>query len=172
MESIESCVKKNDESTSITTTYEISINDRVMVELRFWYSCRSTMDIYQSGIMQRLLAITRMCDYPMAHYVLVSCLWNLSSLPIHDMMDLQEVFQGFNEIGYFRVLLVMPILLMKWLHLVTCVSKTLEVCVSAAMAPVSRFELIGDEYLYVAPRVSRARIKVWIVGVPSKNLWF
>ena len=67
------------------------------------------------------------------------------------MMDLHEGFQGFNKIGYFGVLLVMPILLMKRLHLVICVSKILEVCVSAAMAPMSRFKLIGDEYLYAAP---------------------
>ena len=37
------------------------------------------------------------------------------------------------------------------MHIVICVSKTLEVCVSTAMAPVFRFELIGDEYLYAAP---------------------
>ena len=49
------------------------------------------------------------------------------------------------------MLLVMPILLINQLHLVIYVSKTLEVCVSAAMTPVSRFELIGDEYLYAAP---------------------
>ena len=63
--------------------------------------------------MQTSLAITRLCDYPTAHYALVSCSQNLLSLPIHDMMDLQEGFQGFNEIGCFIVLLVMPILLMK-----------------------------------------------------------
>ena len=34
------------------------------------------------------------------------------------------------------------------MHLVIYVSETLEVCVSAAMSPVSRFELIGDEHLY------------------------
>ena len=45
----------------------------------------------------------------------------------------------------------MPRLLINQLHLLICISKTLEVCVSAAMAPVSRFELIGDEYLYAAP---------------------
>ena len=46
----------------------------------------------------------------------------------------------------------MPILLIKRLHLVICVSTTLEVCVSTAMDPVSRFELNGDEYLYAAPK--------------------
>ena len=45
----------------------------------------------------------------------------------------------------------MPILLIKLLHFVICVSKALEVCVYAAMAPVSRFKLIGEEYLYAAP---------------------
>ena len=109
------------------------------------------VDICQFRIMQTSLAITRLCDYPTAHYVLVSCSRNLLSLPIHVMMDLQEGFQGFNKIGYFGVLLVMPILLMKRLHLVICVSKTLEVCVSISMASVSRFELIGDEYLYATP---------------------
>ena len=127
------------------------MNDRVMVELRLWQSFHSTVDIYQFRIMQTSLAITHLCDYPTAHYPLVSCLRNLLSLPIHDMMDLQEGFQGFNEIGYFGVLLVMPILLMKRLHLVISVSKTLEVCVFVTMASVSRFELIGDEYLYAAP---------------------
>ena len=101
--------------------------------------------------MQTSLAINFLFDYPTAHYSLVHCLRKLLFLPIHDMMDLQEGFQGFNEIGYFKVLLVMSILLMKRLHLVICVSKTLEVCVFAAKAPVSRFELIGDEYLYAAP---------------------
>ena len=97
--------------------------------------------------MQTSLSITFMCDYPMAHYALVSCLRDLLSLPIHDMMDLQEGFQGFTKIGYFGILLVMPILLMKRLHFVISVSKTLEVGVSTAMSPVSRFKLIGDEYM-------------------------
>ena len=101
--------------------------------------------------MKTSLAITHLCDSPMAHYVLVSCFRNLLSLPIHVMMNLQEGFQGFDKIGYFRVLLVMPILLINRLHLVICVSKTPEVYVSAAMAPVSRFKLIGDQYLYAAP---------------------
>ena len=101
--------------------------------------------------MQTSLVITRLCDSPTAHYVLVSCFRNLLSLPIHVMMNLQEGFQGFDKIGYFGVLLVMPILLINRLHLLICVSKTIEVCVSAAMAPVSRFKLIGDEYMYAAP---------------------
>ena len=45
----------------------------------------------------------------------------------------------------------MPRLLINQLHLLICISKTLEVCVSASMAPMSRFELIGDEYLYATP---------------------
>ena len=67
------------------------------------------------------------------------------------MMNLQGDFQGFDRIGYFGVLLVMPRLLINRLHLLICFPKTLEVCLSASMAPVSRFELIGDEYLYATP---------------------
>ena len=67
------------------------------------------------------------------------------------MMNLQGDFQGFDRIGYFRVLLVMPTLSINRLHLLICFLKTLEVCLSTSMAPVSRFKLIGDEYLYAAP---------------------
>ena len=101
--------------------------------------------------MKTSLAITHLCDSPTAHYVVISYFRNLLSLPIHVMMNLQEGFQGFYKIGYFRILLVMPRLLINQLHLLICVSKTLEVCVFVTMAPVSRFELIGDEYLYAAP---------------------
>ena len=101
------------------------MNDEVMVELRFWWLCHLTVAICQSLIMQTSLAITCLCDFPTAHYVLVSCSRNLLSLPIHVMMKLQEGFQGFNKIGYFGVLLVMPILLIKRLHFVICVLKTL-----------------------------------------------
>ena len=67
------------------------------------------------------------------------------------MVNLQGDFQGFDRIGYFGILLAMPRLLINQLHLLICFPKTLEVCLSASMAPVSRFELIGDEYLHVAP---------------------
>ena len=67
------------------------------------------------------------------------------------MMNLQGDFQGFNRIGHFRVLMVMLRLSINQLYLLICFLKTLEVCLSAAMAPVSRFELIADEYLHAAP---------------------
>ena len=102
--------------------------------------------------MQTSLEITRLCDSPTAHYVLVSYFRNLFSLPIHVMMGLQGDFQGCDRIGYFRVLMVIPRLLINQLHLLICVSKTQEVCVSAAMALVSRFKLIGDKYLYADPK--------------------
>ena len=43
-------------------------------------------------------------------------------------------------------------------------SKTLKVCVIAAMAPVSRFELIGDEYLHVAPKCREVILRVGWLG--------
>ena len=75
--------------------------------------------------MQTSLAITRLCDSPKVHYVLASGSRNLLSLPIHVMINLQEGFQGFDKIGYFGILLVMPILLINQLHLVICVLKIL-----------------------------------------------
>ena len=66
------------------------------------------------------------------------------------MRNLQKNFQGFYKIGHFKILLVMPRLLINQLHILICISKTLEFCLSTAMAPLSRFKLIGDEYLYAA----------------------
>ena len=96
--------------------------------------------ICRSLIMQTSLAITHLCDSRTAHYVVISYFQNLLSLPIHVMMNLQEGFQGFYKIGHFGILLVMPRLLINQLHLLICVSKTLEVCVIVAMAPVSSFQ--------------------------------
>ena len=67
------------------------------------------------------------------------------------MMNLQGGLQGFDNIWHFGILMVMLKLSINRLYLLTCFPKTLEVCLSAAMAPVSRSELIGDEYLHVAP---------------------
>ena len=47
--------------------------------------------------------------------------------------------------------MVMLRLLINRLYLLIYFSKTIEVCLSTTMAPVSRFELIGDEYLHAAP---------------------
>ena len=122
-----------------------------MVELGFWYSCRLKVAICQYLIMQTSLLITCLLDSPAAHHVLVSYFRNLFYLPIRVMMNLQGDLQGFDRIGHFRVLMVMLRLSINRLYLLICFPKTLEVCLSAAMAPVSRFELIGDEYLHVAP---------------------
>ena len=59
--------------------------------------------------------------------------------------------QGFDNIGHFRILMVMLKLSINQLYLLTCFLKTLEVCLSVTMAPVSRFNFIGDEYLHAAP---------------------
>ena len=47
--------------------------------------------------------------------------------------------------------MVMPRLSINRLYLLICFPKTLEVCLSTTMAPVSRFKLIGDEYLHASP---------------------
>ena len=49
------------------------------------------------------------------------------------------------------------------LHVSICFSKNLKVCVVASMAPVSRFELIGDEYLHAALECREVMLRVgWI----------
>ena len=58
--------------------------------------------------------------------------------------------QGFDNIGHFRILMVKLKLSINRLYLFTYFPKTLEACLSAAMAPVSKFDLIGDEYLHAA----------------------
>ena len=75
------------------------------------------------------------------------------------MMNLQGGLQGFDNIGHFRILMVMLKLSINQLYLLTCFLKTLEVCLSVAMAPVSRFELIVDEYLHVAPECREVTLR-------------
>ena len=66
------------------------------------------------------------------------------------MMNLQGDLQGFDRKGHFGVLMVILRLTINRLYLLTFFSKILEVCFSAAMALISRFELIVDEYLHEA----------------------
>ena len=79
------------------------------------------------------------------------------------MMTLQGNSQCFDKIGHFGVLFEMSGL---WINRL-CVSvyfwKTLTVCVISTMAPVSRFELIGDEYLDASPECHEVMLRVgWL----------
>ena len=84
------------------------------------------------------------------------------------MMTLQGNSQCFDKIGHFGVLFEMSGL---WINRL-CVSvrfwKTLTVCVIATMASVSRFELIGDEYLDVVPEFCEVILKVGWLGILQK----
>ena len=51
-------------------------------------------------------------------------------------------------------------------------SKTLKVCVIATMAHVSRFELIGDEYLDATPKCCEVVLRVGWLGFLQKFSWF
>ena len=57
-----------------------------------------------------------------------------------------------------------------------CVSvyflKTLEVCVIATMHPMSRFELIGDEYLDATPECRKVILRVGWLGFLQKFFGF
>ena len=113
------------------------------LKLGFWYSCHLKVSICQSFIIQTSLLITHSLDSPAAHHDLVSCFQSFIYLSLH-------IMQGFDNIGHFRILMVMLKLSINQLYLLTCFLKTLEACLSSSMAPVSKFELIGDEYLHAA----------------------
>ena len=84
------------------------------------------------------------------------------------MMTLQGNSKCFGKIGHFGVLFEMSGL---WINRL-CVSvrfwKTLILCVVATMARVSRFELIGDEYLDAVPEFREVILKVGWLGLLQK----
>ena len=84
------------------------------------------------------------------------------------MMTLQENSQCFGKIGQFGVLIEMCGL---WINRL-CVSvwflKTMKICVIITMAPVSRFELIRDEYLDATPECHEVILRVGWLGFLHK----
>ena len=67
------------------------------------------------------------------------------------MMTLQENSHYFDKLWHFGVLIEMRELWINRLYFSVWFSKTLRVGVIVVMALVSRFELIGDEYLHATP---------------------
>ena len=58
-----------------------------------------------------------------------------------------------------------------WINQLCCLVrllKILKVCVISTMAPVSRFELIGDEYLDAAPECHELVVRVGWLGFLQK----
>ena len=80
------------------------------------------------------------------------------------MMTLQGNSQCFGKIGQFGVLIEMCGLEINRLCVLVCFLKTLEVCVITTMPPMSRFELIGDKYLDVAPKCRKVILRVGWLG--------
>ena len=80
------------------------------------------------------------------------------------MMTLQGNSQCFDRIGNFGVLMEIPGMWINRLYVSVWFSKTLKVCVIAAMAPVSRFELIGDEYLHATPECCEIILRLGWLG--------
>ena len=79
------------------------------------------------------------------------------------MMTFQENSQCFDKIGHFGVLMETRGLWINRLYVSVWFSKTLKFCVITAMALVSRFELIGDEYLHAAPECREVILRVgWL----------
>ena len=88
------------------------------------------------------------------------------------MMNLQGNLQGFDKIGHLGIFMVMLRMLINRLYLLVWFSKNLKVCVFAAMAPVSRFEHIGDEYLHAAPECREVIIRAGWLGFLQKKIGF
>ena len=77
---------------------------------------------------------------------------------------MQESSQFFGEIGQFRVLIDMCGFWINQLCVLFRLLITLKVYVVATMAPVSRFKLIGDEYLDTSPECREVVVRVgWLV---------
>ena len=83
---------------------------------------------------------------------------------LEGMMTLQENSQFFGEIGHFRVLIDMCEFYINRLCFSVGFLKILKACVIAIMAPVLRFELIGDEYLDPAPECRDLVVRVGWLG--------
>ena len=84
------------------------------------------------------------------------------------MMIPLENLQFFGEIRQFVMLTDMCGFWMNQLCVLVWFLKTLKVLVIATMAPVSRFELIGDEYLDVAPECREVIRRVGWLGFLQK----
>ena len=80
------------------------------------------------------------------------------------MTTFQGNSQCFDKIGHFGVLMEMCGLWINRLYVSVWFSKTLKVCVIVSMAPVSKFELIGDEYLHATPECHEVILRVGWLG--------
>ena len=78
-------------------------------------------------------------------------------------MTAHEGLQHFGEMKMFGVLVNLYEPMIDWLCFLVWVLKIHEAYVIAIMDPISRFELIGDEYLDVAPECRELVVKVgWL----------
>ena len=94
---------------------------------------------------------SRSLEFPADHHGVVSCFSDLIYLSTRSMMTLQGNSQCFDKIGHFGMLMEMSGMWINRLYFSIWFLKILKVCVIVSMAPVSKFELIGDEYLHAAP---------------------
>ena len=80
------------------------------------------------------------------------------------MLNLQGNSRCFDKIEHCGILMVMLRLWIYRLYILVWFLKNLKVCVIGAMASVSRFELIGDEYLHAAPKCRELILRVGWLG--------
>ena len=110
----------------------------------------------------------RSLDFSADHYGVVSVLQFPLTCQLEGMMTLQESSQLFGEIGKFGVLTDICEFWINKLCVLVQLLKTLKVCVIATMAPVLRFELIGDEYLDASPDCCEVVVRVGWLGFLQK----
>ena len=115
------------------------------------------------------MQISRITYYPLDfssdHYCMVSVLRVPLTCQFEGMMTLRSMTghvssQYFGEIRLFGVLVDMFEFWINQLCFSIRVLKILKACVIAIMAPVSRFELMGDEYLDAAPECRELVVRV------------
>ena len=142
---------------------KILISVEVMIEIRVLIfmsleSCHLSIFIMQTSHLN---------SHSLDHHGVVSCFSNLIYLSTRSMMTLQGNLQCFDKIGHFGVLVEMHGLWVNQLYVSLWFSKTLKFCVTAAMASVSRFEIIGDEYLHAALECREVILRVgWLGFLP------
>ena len=128
--------------------------------------------ICRFSIMQISHLSRRSLDVFADHYGVVIVLLVPLTCQLASMMTLQENSLFFGEIGQFGVLIDMCGFWINRLCVLVWLLKTLKVCVIATMAPVLRFELIGDKYLDVAPEFRMVVLRVGWLGLLQKFFGF
>ena len=114
----------------------------------------------------------RSLDFSAGHYGVVSVLQVPLTCQLEGMMTLQESSQFFGEIGKFGGLTDMCEFWINQLCVLVPLLKTLKVYVIATMAPISRSEIIGDEYLDAAPECCEEVVRVGWLGFLQKFFGF